>query len=212
MTGFILYLNIGRFEAVEDLEDHSTRLFQMTFGRNVRDDGFDPELPFFKSVSQERPSSLRGTLLHEIGHFIDYSNNFTGYRCSSGYGAGNESREVLTTVKEFSAFSWQLALNGQSDECGSYSLTFKEEFSHLRGFVSDHPKNKAAEIAKELEESSFSSVYAMYWPDEDFAEQFTFYHFGKGTFAELQNEVIFSFDRKENAIFEEKNENVNYFV
>lgn len=206
LKGFLLYLNVNRFELSERMEEHTTRVFQMTFGVDVRRNGFDQDLPFFKAASEEeRPSALRGTLIHEIGHLIDLANYFTGYGCSYTKVTSEYESGVFTTIQDFSSFSWKLNVDGPADDCSSYRLAFQEEFSHLRGFVKDHAKHESAEILSELERSSFASVYAMEHPGEDFAEQFTHYHLGEGTYAELGNQVVYSFDRRENSIFIEKN-------
>lgn len=194
LKGFVLHLNPSRFKVLKTYDEAQTRLLQRTFGVDVLKDGFDQELPIFRRQATDSPSAILGTIMHEVGHLVDFTGGFTQNSfCEEKY-------------SEFFSLSWEFDLQNtdESVACSSHNPKFREPFQHLQGWTKSYLKDDLRMILQELQNSSFASMYAMANPWEDFAEQFTAHYLGMGSVLHIGEGVLLNFEEKTHPKFLEK--------
>lgn len=191
--GFILLLSKKyRFDIQETSAEYSSRILQQNFGINVRENGLDPALPYVKIESYDAsftPSSLYGTLVHEIGHFLDFSNQHT-------HTWNHISSSMSIESSSWSRLSWYM--DSSSDwPFPNVSLDLLER---------PYKQDSATNYISLLEQSAFSSFYALAAPPEDFAEHYLNSVLG-GEFGIWQNGVkLLSNANRSSTIYNKKSE------
>jgi len=161
--GFILSLSkLYRFDIKETAEEFANRGLQQSFGVNVRKNGLHPYFPKIKIKSKTTLSSLYTTLVHETGHFLDYSKEHT----ATFYYEGNFYDYQASA---FTNIGWHF----YQREDGSF---LRSPFPNVEESLSPSARPYEAYNAnfyiEALERSSFSSLYALNAPQEDFAEHY----------------------------------------
>lgn len=155
-NGFVMLLSeLHRFKTQETTEEYHNRIVQQYFGHDVQNNGLIADFPQMVYHNDEMRSSLNATIIHEVGHFLDYAHNISfGYSFENPY-------------TNWSLLSFESYVN-ESEE------TPKVEFYPLVSTTLNYPmdiENKIS-VFEEFGKAPFTSFYAMSSPAEDFAEIF----------------------------------------
>jgi hypothetical protein len=161
-NGFILELSKKfRFDRNESVVDYANRVMQGPFEVDLSSgEARHPNMPFYKYENDDMRSELYGTIVHEIGHFLDYSQNVNTFSVKlEDNGVGSVELEGWMKT------SWNADWNGRW-----FDLTPKVS---IRLAQRPYLLDDIEAIFKDLNSSAFVSFYSLTRPVEDFAEFYT---------------------------------------
>lgn len=167
-NGFIMKISKeARFDIRETEEEFETRVYQMYFGVDVYRDGYSSELPKYIYEGDKMRSALYSTIVHEVGHFFDYSGNYSGSL------VWNQTGDKMVSTSKWFNLSWEVV--EEKDDRGYFffkGAPLVPNELKLKGIVPEY-HYKASEyrqITRQLRDSAFVSFYSMANKKEDFAE------------------------------------------
>jgi hypothetical protein len=191
--GFILWLSKKyRFDLKESNAEFMTRsLQQYSFQVDVFNDGLDPRLPVWHQTDGPHESSLYTTILHEIGHFIDFALNLTSSTIRIDQN-GNHIRE-----NEWAKFSWFWDITSESYKPVIDAIIRRD----------DVPMDNWRLYVDTLMKSRFVSSYATTSLQEDFAETYAaFNSLASYELISSENEVLYTTYQSRNDAITQKYE------
>lgn len=217
ILGYILSLNIIRFSAVETMEEYLTKVFSIPFKRSgfvsSGEPGISiPDLPVVKINSKfYRYDNLRRTIIHEIGHFLDFSNDIVdGFYITGDFNVDYSRLNLFSHQYPFRLeadpfnflkYSWYYGLQDPrvnssefEDDGGSISNFTMIPFakSILRPSLWPIENNNFPEFYEKLQNSKFITYYALQSPAEDLAE--TYLHYVDGVNFKVEKDGIVYYD------------------
>jgi hypothetical protein len=182
--GYLLYLSKDyRFDNNESEEEYATRILKSNLNNNEDIN----TLQVVRTGTNKKYSSLYITIIHEIGHFIDFKNSITGQT----YYDVESNTDVIDSF--WDKLSWELEENKEDGRLVhipriEHSIDSGDWYQQLVSF----------------RDSDFISFYAMSDPREDFAEQYLEYHLEGHKEVLLNGELIFSYKDRPSSILKKK--------
>lgn len=212
VLGYILRINITRFNSGETRKDYLTRMYSMPF--EVRGTLGKPVESLPIVVIDSKPykyDNLLATIIHEMGHFLDFSNNVTFEVSIQGdfhidYSKFNFfSHDYPFTLHYeqnhgFMDKSWYYGLydsNHQSSEIEIEGEVYSNlSFTPFAAPIlrhENHPvsNDRFEELYRELLASRFISFYSISSPAEDFAETYLYYLDGKNVRVQKDGHIYY---------------------
>ena len=196
-NGFLLYISKKyRFDNDETYTDFLNRNYHLDFGIDTKTEGYSDALPIWTyRGGSEEPSSLYNTILHEVGHFVEFAGEFTRVQ----WEFNPVVAEYEMSLPEWTRYSWEIVA-----ENGADAKLVPKLPEILKKTSSGFSLTKSDEIAEAFNKSDFVSFYAMTEPSEDFAEHYKAFHSPGETILARDGKVFVRSKDRPSAVFQKK--------
>lgn len=194
ILGYVLSLNLSRFESGETEEQYLTRTFTNPFVERSEVGQHVASLPTVTHGTEPYEfSSLLHTVIHEVGHFLDYANDVaSGYSISGDFDLDYAKHNFFSFENPFDINfeqdhgflnrSWYAGLSDSSQRSSQIEID-GQMYTNI-GFTpfapsilkKEHwpiPNENFEEFYRHLQESRFITPYSIASPAEDFAETYS---------------------------------------